>query len=517
MQSMSFTPSLRVLILEDNADDAELVVRDLRRAGFAFVVDRALNEAEFLSGLERSPHLILADYQLPGYNVLAALRTLRERGSVVPLIVISGTIGEEAAAECLREGATDYLLKDRLGRLGQAVRNAVERARISETERRSSETLRQAQKMEAVGRLAGGVAHDFNNILTTILGYAELLAARAGDRADLLGPAREIRLAGERAAALTRQLLTFSRQQSLERRILDVNEVVSGVEGMLRRLLSEHLTFTLTLWPRPCLVLADRSQLEQVVINLVLNARDAMPSGGSLLIETSVVEHGTGEAALRSGRQVVIAVSDTGRGMDAAIRSHIFEPFFTTKEPGQGTGLGLATVYGVVHQSGGSLEVASEPGQGSTFRIYLPRAAGEVERRSSLRPAAVGGTETVLVLEDDAVLRSLVVTMLEAWGYTVLAPESPPAAIALAERYAGAIHLVVSDLVMPGMSGPEATARLLAIRPEMRVLFVSGYSGEAIGPPGALLLGAPLLAKPFSQQDLLRRVRQVLDATAEVG
>ncbi|HXO43215.1 MAG TPA: ATP-binding protein [Thermoanaerobaculia bacterium] len=387
--------------------------------------------------------------------------------------------------------------------------------------------LRQAQRMEAVGQLAGGVAHDFNNLLTIILGYAGLVAARLEDRPELHRQVEQIAKAGERGAALTRQLLAFSRQLPLQPRIVDLNAVAAGVETMLRRLIGEHVELAMRLRATAGHVLVDPGLIEQVIVNLAVNARDAMPGGGGLVIETADVEldarDGGEHAGLLPGPHgphVLLAVSDSGTGMDAATRARIFQPFFTTKELGKGTGLGLATVFGIVQQSGGHIEVASEPGQGSTFNIYLPRAAGPAkaqEPASAARAERPGGTETVLVLEDEPALRELVRTLLEDGGYTVLVAEGVEAALALAERHRGAIHLLLTDVVMPGLSGPEAAARLLAVRPETRVLYMSGYAGDPIGRHGLLPAGAALLVKPFTAANLLRMVREVLAEVPEGG
>ncbi|HEV3455686.1 MAG TPA: PAS domain S-box protein [Thermoanaerobaculia bacterium] len=387
------------------------------------------------------------------------------------------------------------------------------------TERHRLEAqLLQAQKMEAVGQLAGGVAHDFNNLLTVILGFAGMVAAGLGDRPRLLAQLDEVRKAGERGEALTSQLLAFSREQVLRPEIVDLNAVVSGIEPMLRRLLREDVKLAVSLQPALSAVKIDRAKFEQVIMNLAINARDAMPGGGELVITTADVEldaiYTADHPGVAPGPYVLLAVSDSGCGMDAATRARIFEPFFTTKEAGKGTGLGLSTVFGIVRQSGGSIQVYSEPGQGSTFKVFLPAAARDEAAREPAAAAVTppaGGSETVLLIEDDPAVRELVRLMLEGAGYSVLVSETVSAAIAFAEQRSGAIHLVLTDLIMPEMSGVEAASRLTALRPESRVLYMSGYTGDILGRRGMLPEGAARLEKPFTQRTLLQSVRQVLD------
>jgi two-component system, cell cycle sensor histidine kinase and response regulator CckA len=388
-------------------------------------------------------------------------------------------------------------------------------------EQETLEQLRQSQKMEAVGQLAGGIAHDFNNLLTTILGYSDLLASRTGDDDLTRKELEEIRRAGERAASLTRQLLAFSRKQILEPRVLNLNRVVRNIEQMLRRLIGEDVELETRLPESVGAVRADPGQIEQVIMNLILNARDAMPTGGKLTIETADVELETSIAAFRfdlpAGRYVLLAVSDTGTGMDARTLSHIFEPFFTTKEQGKGTGLGLATAYGIVRQSGGYITVDSEAGRGTTFRIYLPRVEGvtEISGRTPSSSLSPIGTETILLVEDEAGVRKLSLTVLEKKGYVVLEAASGDMALQVARSQIGPIHLVLTDVVMPGMSGRELWDRLRLLRPDSRVLFMSGYMDDAIARHGVLESGIAFLQKPFTPFGLAQKVRDVLDAPAK--
>jgi len=386
------------------------------------------------------------------------------------------------------------------------------------TERRAlEEQLRQAQKMDAIGRLAGGVAHDFNNLLTAIIGYADLIEADLGAASPHTEDVREIRLAADRAAVLTRQLLAFSRQQVLAPRVMDLNETVSGMRNMLRRLIGEDIELIVQSAPELGHVRADPGQMEQVVLNLALNARDAMPRGGRLIIETANVEldeeYARGHLGGSAGPHVMLAVTDTGVGMDAVTRARIFEPFFTTKEKGKGTGLGLATVYGIVRQSGGSIWVYSEPGAGTIFKVYFPRSFDVATPAvGALQRAEADGTETVLVVEDDDAVRTLARRGLEGYGYRVIEARNPGEAVAVSERHVGSIHLLVTDVVMPGQYGPELAQALRRERPELRVLYMSGYTDNAIAHQGLLEAGSAFLEKPFTPGNLAAKVRATLDA-----
>ena len=383
------------------------------------------------------------------------------------------------------------------------------------TERKALEKqLRQLQKMEAVGQLSGGIAHDFNNLLSVILGYCDLLEDGLGRNSTFSKTAQEIKKAGLRAASLTRQLLAFSRQQVLELKVLNLNTVVTDTEKMLRRLIGEHIEITCDLARDLRPVKADQGQIEQVLINLSVNARDAMPNGGRLTIETRNIELDE-EFSLRHpptvpGPYVELVVTDTGAGMDAQTQSHIFEPFFTTKEMGKGTGLGLATVYGVVKQSGGYIWVYSEPGQGTTFRIYLPSVA-EPDRQSApseAKPVLAHGSETILLVEDEDSLRTLTRTMLEQNGYTVLEAAGGKEAIELARLRNGPIDLLLTDMIMPGMNGYEVARNLRLSRPGLKVIYVSGYSG--FGSRGLSESGEIFLTKPLTRDTLLRKLHEVL-------
>jgi hypothetical protein len=378
--------------------------------------------------------------------------------------------------------------------------------------------LLHAQKMEAVGRLAGGVAHDFNNLLTVILSYSDLLLedlpSEAAEREDI----GEIRKAAVAASSLTRQLLAFSRQQVLQPRILDINAVVTATEKLLTRLLGEDVRLTTSLAQGLGTVKVDPGQLEQIIMNLAVNARDAMPRGGQLTIETTNVDmdesYVRGHPVAQAGRYAMLAVSDTGIGMDAQTQARIFEPFFTTKEQGKGTGLGLATVYGIVKQSGGFIWVYSEPGRGTSFKIYLPRVDEPVTPAPEAAAAVIGGSETVLVVEDVAAVRGVACEMLRRHGYTVLEAADAATALRLAGQHEGEIQLLLTDVVMPDASGRELADKLVNLRPRMKVLYMSGYTDDAIVRHGVLQEGIPFLQKPFTPESLARNLRAVLDQTS---
>ncbi|HZW37646.1 MAG: ATP-binding protein [Deltaproteobacteria bacterium] len=398
-----------------------------------------------------------------------------------------------------------------------------ESKRAAEALRQSEEHLRQAQKMEAIGKLAGGVAHDFNNLLSVITGYSELLLAKLRTGSPGLHEIEEIHKAGERAASLTHQLLAFSRRQVLMPKPLLLNESVASLEKMLKRLIGENIELVTNTDPDPWKVLADPIQIDQILINLAVNARDAMPGGGKLSISTfnrefhlPLVE---GAMTLPAGPYACLDVTDTGCGMDRETLGRIFEPFFTTKEQGKGTGLGLATVYGIVKQSGGFIRVLSEPGRGTTFIVYFPRtlAAESAGEPTETERKGTHGNETVLLVEDEEMVRELVSETLRGFGYSVLEAPDGQEAVAVSEKYRGTIHLLITDVVMPGMNGLELARRLKSTRPDLLLLFMSGYSEEAVNELGVMGLGEVFLQKPITPSRLSEKVRELLSGGAAVS
>jgi PAS domain S-box-containing protein len=435
---------------------------------------------------------------------------------IAPMTIMGRTIGtievqSHELAAYTREHAVAIQMAANLAA------NGIENIRLLDLEREREEQLRQSQKMEAVGRLAGGIAHDFNNLLTAINGYSELTMLQLKAEDPLMQNLEEIKKAGDRAASLTRQLLAFSRKQVLQPKVIDLNSLVADIEKMLRRLIGEDIDLQTVLHRELGSIKADPGQIEQVIMNLVVNARDAMPKGGKLTIETRNVyldqEFAEQHIATNPGPYVMLAISDTGTGMDEQTQARIFDPFFTTKEVGKGTGLGLSTVYGIVKQSGGNLWVYSELGQGSTFKVYLPRIdeGAEEYRRTTENEESLKGTETVLLAEDEEMVRKLAVQVLEMYGYRVLEAANGGTAFLICERHQETIDLLLTDVIMPEMSGRELANRLTELRPDMKVVFMSGYTDDAIVHQGVLDEDENFIQKPFTPSALAQKVREALD------
>jgi len=647
-QSAPAARPLRVLHIEHDPADVDLCVRELKRAGVKVHFETAATPDEFAAKLsDNSFDIVLADYRLPGWTGTEALAEIKKRGLDLPLILVTGTLGEGVAVECIKLGVTDYVLKDQMARLPMAIHRAQEEKALRDAERRAADALResearyrglvdnaaygiywatldgeilqanpallgmlgyaseedlrqlknvenffcdrlifgglsetfrkngcvdsqvdwkrkdgktitvrlngrrivdparrhncvetmvediteklalekqlvQAQKFEGIGQLAGGIAHDFNNMIGAIVGWADLGMEESEAASRLHRHFQKIRQQADRAAALTRQLLAFARKQILEPRDIHLNHSVAETLSLLEKVIGSNIEVKRNLAGDLAVVRADPTQVEQVLMNLCINARDAMPEGGCLTIETSNVSfdeaYCAAQPAARPGRYAMLSVSDTGTGMDAATLDRIFEPFFTTKEMGKGTGLGLATVYGIVRQHGGFVHVYSEVGLGSGFRVFLPCSSSAVATSDKQEDSAPvrGGDETILVAEDHEGLREIAREALATQGYqVVLACDGEQAVRAFASQ-PGRIDLVLLDVVLPKMNGPEAYARISNIRPDVPLIFATGYSADIDLLRKARLEGLPVLQKPYSPRDLARKVREALDQHARM-
>ncbi|PYP12359.1 MAG: hybrid sensor histidine kinase/response regulator [Gemmatimonadetes bacterium] len=567
---------VRVLMIEDEESDAVLICRELARLTPPPDIQHVRTQPAFVAALEGfAPHVILCDHNIPGFSGWEALELAQRSRPDVPFILVTGSLDEETAVRYLKGGASDYILKDRLVRLGPALLEALERARQRETLRRHERLLRQIIDANpslifvkdwdgrfvlvnqataeiygtTVESLIGKTDADFNpnadevahflhydrdvmssghprfigeervtNPVTRETRWFQTIKVELHGHERQLEDLEEIRKAARRAAALTRQLLAFSRKQVLEPRIIDLNGVVMNLDKMLRSLISENIELKTDLAADLAAARADPNQIEQVVMNLAINARDAMPDGGTVTIETRNATLDDAYAAQHvsviPGDYIMLAVTDTGCGMDEPTKSRIFEPFFTTKPVGHGTGLGLSTVYGIVKQSGGNIWVYSEPGKGTTFKIYLPAVASRPEDIGKVAPAEAvrRGGGTVLVVEDDEQLRRLTHRALAGQGYTVLEADRGSTALDIARRHKGQIDLLLTDVIMPDTNGRKLAETIRAARPGLRVLYMSGYPDGAIASHGMLEPGVAYLAKPFTTEAITRKVREVLEA-----
>ena len=522
------TQPLRFIHLESNPADAALIATTLRDAGILCQLKQAQTREEFLAALRQEGFsLVLADTAVPGFDGATALSLARTLHPDVPFLFVSDTQGEEFAIDMMQHGATDYISKQRLGRLVPSIKRTLrelderlERRRAEDALRVSEKQFRQAQKMEAVGRLAGGLAHDFNNLLTVIMGHSQVLLGELPSGNPIRAKIEEMQKAGERAASLIRQLMAFSRKQPLEPKILPLNSVVGNVESMLRRLIGEDIQLVIRPDPFNGHVKADPGQLEQVLMNLVVNARDAMPNGGLLAIETSQTELARTPMhhlhPLPLGQYVKLTVTDTGCGMNADVLAHLFEPFFTTKEEHKGTGLGLSTVFGIVTTCGGGIDVWSQVGHGTTFDLYFPRVNPQAPTADATAPQGRlrQGSETILLVEDDSGVRNLVRHELVKTGYQVIEAKNGVEACLTATQQSYHVDLLLTDVVMPGMNGRELAQHLSVIKPNLRVLFMSGYLDDISVNSGMDPHRTTFLQKPFTPDLLLRTVRALLDSSA---
>ena len=510
---------LRILHLEDDPNDAALIKCTLEAGGIPCSTACVQNQGDFVAALQDSAiDLVLSDFSLPAFDGLSAISIVRKGWPDLPVILVSGTLGEDVAIDSLKAGATDYVLKEHLVRLAPAVCRAMLDVE-SRAERRQLESqLIEAQKMEVVGQLAGGVAHDFNNIIAVVMGYSDLIDSELGPDTPVREYVREIRQAADRAAGLTGQLLVFSRKQKVQSVVLDLDCVLKELDQMLRRLIDENIEMKIVPGVQIGRIKADSGRIGQVVMNLVVNARDAMPNGGKLTIATSnaTLDETTGHngSGTISGDFVVLSISDTGTGMSDVVKAHLFEAFFTTKKSGKGTGLGLATCQTIVQQADGHICVVSEVGKGTTFEIYFPRVDQPIkeEARPSEKGVLLRGTETLLVVEDDPSVRHLARGILRAQGYEVITASNGQDALHVAREHKGApIRLVVTDVVMPLMGGRVMAEWLKTTFPDLKILFTSGYTDDAISHHGVHEQGVEFLPKPYTPAILARKVREMLD------
>jgi len=509
---------LRVLFVEDSVDDCTLQIRLLVRAGYEVIHERVEDQMHLEAALEKPWNIIISDFSLPHYSGMAALQLVRDRGIDTPFIFVSGTIGEETAVSALKIGAQDYLMKTNLSRLVPSIQRELREAEDKKQRKRMETQIHQLQRFEAIGRLAGGVAHDFNNVVGAIMGWAEIGHGETEEGSRLRERFDKIRVQAQRAAALTAQLLAFARRQILQPTNTDLNALVREEIGLLRNVIGEKIDVQCDLLPDLWPAFADAAQVEQVVMNLSLNARDAMPSGGVLTLQTTNVEikrvDESSSAWAVPGSYVLLCVRDSGPGMEPAVLEHIFEPFFTTKGVGKGTGLGLATVYGIVKQHKGFIDVESTPGQGTTFRVYWPMGEGKAQApEKELEPVKTQvASGRILIAEDNEGLREAAKEILEALGYTVILAKDGSEAIEIFQKRHEEIDLLFMDVVMPGLNGPEAYDRMAVINSQVPVVFTTGYASESNLVHTIASGKFPILQKPYGTRTLAAKIKEALDS-----
>jgi two-component system cell cycle sensor histidine kinase/response regulator CckA len=511
------TIPLRALIIEDSQNDCDLLLSMLSRGGYDVAHKRVCSAATLGSLLEEGKwDIVISDYSMPGFKGTDALAMVRNKGLDVPFLFFSGTIGEEIAVNAMRAGARDYVIKGKAARLLPAIQRELHEADVRRERRQMEQRMRQLEKFEALGKLAGGVAHDFNNVIGAIMGWAELGLDRVTSESPEAKLFRNIREQAERAGALSRQLLAYARRQVLEPKNIDLNQMVNETGILLEKTLGEQIEVKIVLARDLQTTRADPSQIEQVIMNLCFNARDAMPNGGQLLIETRNVDLDSQfcerHEDSRPGRHIQLSVSDTGTGMDAATIERIFEPFFTTKEVGKGTGLGLATVLGIVKQHRGFLDVQSETGKGTAFRVYLPACEGAPEQLHQVDAVPVrGGSETILVAEDHEGMREMAREILETLGYRLVLARDGEEAVEQFAAHRNEISLVLLDVIMPKLNGIDAYEQICVAKPGMPVIFSSGYSDHGPTLTSLAEKGATVLQKPYGAKVLARRVRELIE------
>jgi signal transduction histidine kinase len=520
---------VRTLIVDDSRQDVDLMLLHLQREGVKVEHELVDSEPALKSALSRDWDVVICDFYLPGFDGIKAISMVKAERPDLPVLVVSGSVGEERAVESMRAGASDFILKASLARLMPAIeRGMKERRFLTESRqieaalKKTEEDLRQAQKLEAIGQLAGGIAHDFNNIIAAVLMQAEALLEDGGNGADirkrvsdLEAGVRKIGEAAERAKSLTRQLLGFSRRQVLQPKVLSLNALISQMEAMLRPLVEESIEFRNSLASDLRNVKVDPSHIEQILLNLVVNSRDAMPQGGAISIATrndSVDQKMAASYGVTAGPYALLEVSDTGTGLSPEAQKRLFEPFFTTKPMGKGTGLGLCTIYGIVKQNRGLIFVESELGAGTTFRIYFPQVeeAAEEARAPAPLPEKLSGTETILVVEDEMVLQEVICRSLRRQGYQILTATNGIEALSLIQSYAGEIHLVITDVVMPQMGGSELAAECFRLGKRLKFLFQSGYTEDTLVQNGIRSGQIHFLEKPYTSKILLAKVREII-------